>query len=199
MLPADPGSGGNLSLENAVPMIGFLPILQFLALVGFLTAAVVSDLRSRRIPNRITVSGLLAGLVLGALAQGGVPVTALLGAFLALLVGFPLFALGGLGAGDVKLFAAVGAFVGPGGLISVLVYGGIAGGLISIANAVRRGALLTLLRNTKDLLYYWVSGGKAGRRADLEDDEALTIPYGLAIASGGLLAWFVPLSLGGVL
>jgi prepilin peptidase CpaA len=173
--------------------------VQFLVLLGLLSLAVASDLRSRRIPNSITIPGLLAGLAFGALAQAGVPVTALLGAGLALLVGFPLFALGGLGAGDVKLFMAVGAFVGPGGLLSVLVYGGLAGGVLAIASAVRRGALLTLLRNTLNLLFHWFTGGRAGERLDLHQDGVHTIPYGLAIAAGGLLTWFLPLSLGGLL
>jgi len=180
-------------------MINPLSFVQFLFLAGLLSLAVASDLRSRTIPNAITIPGLLAGLVLGALMQGGVPTSALLGAGLALLVGFPLFALGGLGAGDVKLFMAVGAFVGPGGLFSVLIYGGLAGGVLALASAVRRGALLSLLRNTLDLLLHWFTGGRIGKRLDLQAEEAHTIPYGLAIAAGGLLAWFFPFSLGGLL
>ena len=94
-----------------------LTILQFLALLMLLTVAVLTDLRERRIPNKVTVPGLLAGLVIGAVLEGGFPQVALGGASLALLVSFPLVALGGLGAGDAKLLTAVGAFVGPGGLL----------------------------------------------------------------------------------
>lgn len=180
-------------------MTGTIPLLQLLALISLLAMAVTTDLKARRIPNAITLPGLLVGLSLGALEQGGLPSQALLGAGLALVAGFPLFALGALGAGDVKLFAAVGAFVGPGGLLSVLVYGGVAGGVITIVSAVKRGALLGLLSNTMNLLHFWISRGRAGERVGLHQDGAHTIPYGLAIAAGAILTWFAPLSFGGLL
>jgi hypothetical protein len=80
-----------------------------------------------------------------------------------------------------------------------LVYGGLAGGFLAIASAVKRGAFVSLLKDTMGLLSYWFSGGRAGKKVDLEDDGVHTVPYGLAIAAGGLLAWFAPLSLGGML
>ena len=97
-----------------------LPVLRLLVLAAFLLVAVIHDLKSRRIPNRVTVTGALVGLVLATLEQGAFPGSALLGAAVALVVCFPFFALGALGAGDAKLFAMVGVFVGPGGLLSVL-------------------------------------------------------------------------------
>jgi len=174
-----------------------LALLHFLTLLVLLSVAVVTDLKDRRIPNWITVPGLLAGLIAGALMEGGVPVAALSGAVIAFLVSLPVFVLGGFGAGDVKLFTAVGAFVSAGGLVSVVVYGGLAGGILALANAARRGALLGLLLNTKNLLVYGVTGGRAGVRIDLESSPAHAVPYGVAIAVGTVLSWFFPLSLGG--
>jgi prepilin peptidase CpaA len=173
-----------------------LALSQLLVLLAMLAVAVVTDLRERRIPNIVTIPGLLAGLVIGAFIEGGIPAPALLGAFLAFVVTIPFHALGGLGAGDVKLFTAVGAFVGPGGLLPVLLYGGLAGGVLAIANATRRGAILGLLVNTKNLILHGITGGKAGHPIDLKESEAHSVPYGVAIAAGALLAWFFPLSLG---
>jgi len=175
-----------------------LALLQLLALLTLLSVAAFTDLRERRIPNWVTIPGLLAGLVLGAALEGGFPVAALSGAVLALLVAFPVFALGGLGAGDVKLFAAVGAFVSAGGLLSVLIYGGIAGGVLALGNAFRRGELLGMLVNTKNLLLYGLTRGRHGVRIDLQSSGSHSVPYGVAIAAGAVMAWFFPLSLGGL-
>jgi len=176
-----------------------LSAVQFSLLLGILSGAVVTDLRERRIPNRLTMMGLLAGIITGALAEGGFPTAALGGAGLALLVAFPLVALGGLGAGDAKLLTAVGAFVGPGGLLSVLVYGGLAGGVLAIANSVRRGAFLGVLVNMKNLLVNWATMGRRGQKISLNSPGAQSIPYALAIAAGAAVTWFFPFSVGGLL
>lgn len=174
-----------------------LSLIHFIALSGLLLAAVVTDLRERRIPNRLSVLGLCAGLVLGAFLEGGFPLMALAGAGLALLVSFPVVALGGLGAGDAKLLTAVGAFVGPGGLLSVIVYGALAGGILAVVGALRRGAILGVLLNLKNLMVYWVSLGRRGYQVDLNRPGAPSVPYAVAIAAGALMTWFFPFSLVG--
>ncbi len=179
--------------------MSLLPLLHLTALGLLLGVAVYTDLRERRIPNRVTVSGLIVALLLASILEGGLPLGALAGAGVALLVTFPLVALGGIGAGDAKLLTAVGAFVGPGGLLSVFIYGGLAGGALAVANTVRRGAFLGVLVNMKNLLLHWVTLGRGGQRISLNSPGAQSIPYGLAIAAGALLTWFFPFSLGGLL
>jgi prepilin peptidase CpaA len=173
--------------------------LHFLALAALLAAAVYKDVRERRIPNAVTVPGLVAGLVLGAVAEGGFPVVALGGAVVAFLVSVPFVLLGGLGGGDSKLLTAVGAFVGIGGLLSVLLYGALAGGILALGNAIRRGAILGVLLNTMRLLVYLITLGRHGERVALDSPGAGSIPYGVAIAAGTLAAWFFPFSLKGFL
>lgn len=179
--------------------MGFIPLLQLLALVGLLGAAVYWDLKERRIPNKVTVPGLVIGLLLAAIAERAFPGSAILGAGVALLVSLPMVLLGGLGAGDAKLFTAVGAFVGLGGLFSVFAFGGIAGGILALANAIRRGAILGVLVNIKNIILYQITLGRHGERIRLDSPGAQSVPYGLAIAAGALGAWFFPLSLGGTL
>ena len=84
------------------------------AVILFTSAAVVFDLRSRRIPNWLTVSSGALGLVYH-LATGGISGLGFgLGGF---VVGFGvllvLWLVGGGGGGDVKLMGAVGAWLGP--------------------------------------------------------------------------------------
>ena len=129
-------------------------VLKFLAFLALLAIAASWDIRERRIPNMVTVSGLLFGLFVGVAVEGGMPGLALAGAGLALLVTFPLFALGAIGAGDAKFFAAIGAFLGPGALLPAALYGGLAGGVLALAGAIRRGVILPLLLGTKGLVIH---------------------------------------------
>lgn len=171
-------------------------LLALLALVGI---AVFTDLRERRIPNWLTVSGVLVGLALAAIETAGFPTAALLGVVTALAIAFPLFALGGIGAGDVKLLAAVGAFVGPGGLLPVVIYGGIAGGVLALGSAIRRGVLVPVLMSSLGLLLHFITLGRHGEPPTLATPGAHSVPYGVAIAVGAVAAWFFPLYVGGSL
>src|ERR1017187_8533560 len=74
-----------------------------------LIAAAVFDVRYRRIPNWLTVSGVLVGVALNAaigLPEAGTAF-ALEGLALGFGVYFLLYVLHAMGAGDVKLMAAV--------------------------------------------------------------------------------------------
>src|SRR5271154_2173993 len=80
------------------------------------------DLRTRRIPNWLTVPGLCVGVAVnGALGGWHGGLLALQGAGLALGLLLPLVLMRALGAGDWKLMGAVGALLGPRPFLSVLV------------------------------------------------------------------------------
>lgn len=159
------------------------------ALVMVLSAA--SDLRARRIPNALTMGGtavapVLWGFVVGPPAAAG----SVLGAGMALVLGGSLFGLGALGGGDAKLLIVTGAFLGPARLVSALIVTGIAGGLLALAVAVRQGELIPTLLRTWHVMVRLATLGRRGED-DRERTRGLTIPYGVAIAVGGLLTWFV--------
>lgn len=173
-----------------------LATLKLAALLAMLGVAVATDLRERRIPNRLTVLGALTAVALSAFSGGGALGASLLGMATALGLSIPFFALGALGAGDAKLLAAVGAFVGIGGLLPVLLYSAMAGGLLGIASAVRRGVILPALLQARGLLVYAATVGRRGSRTTIDDPNAQTIPYGVAIAAGTVVACLFPLSIG---
>lgn len=161
----------------------------FLLLVA---AAGWLDLRTGRIPNVVTLTGLAVALALRALLDPSLLGPGLAGAALGLGVSLPLFALGGLGGGDVKLLTAVGAFLGPGKLGTALLAAGLAGGALALAVAVWRGALAATLARTGGLLVRWLTLGRAGQKRTLGAPGALTVPYGVAIAVGAVVGWILP-------
>ncbi|MCL6581541.1 MAG: A24 family peptidase [Firmicutes bacterium] len=134
------------------------------ALLGSLLIVVsVVDGRHRLIPDRVTIPGMVCGLVLSALdptvgwwrAAAGL----LLGG--GLLLGIAVATDGGMGGGDVKLAAMMGAFLGWSSLLAALLVGFVFGALWG-------GAL--------------VLAGRKGRRDQMA--------FGPFLATGGLVAAF---------
>lgn len=168
----------------------------FLLLV-LLGAAVACDWRHRRIPNRLVLAGLLAGLAANLfLPRGGglfMPdaggigwAASALGAVLGGALLLPLWLLRSMGAGDVKLMAAVGAFLGPWQAVGAVLLTALAGGLLALSVAVFSGALLQVWGNLRLMLLCLVVGKGGGVRIG---DVATTgrLPYALAIATGCML------------
>jgi prepilin peptidase CpaA len=161
-----------------------------LLLVGTVAVAAGVDLRSRRIPNALTLPTLLLALLLRG-AMGWEPLAAgLLGAGLGIAIGMTLFALGTLGAGDGKLLGVVGACLGPYGLLVAVLGAGVAGGLLAVIELGRQGSLRTALGVLHVSALAWI--GTGGRtRLTLASPGVVTIPYGVAIAAGAIAAVFL--------
>ncbi len=158
--------------------------------------AVVYDLRDRRIPNALTVGGLVAALCLRLAMEPASVWTGVLGAGLGLAVAVPLFAIGAFGAGDGKFLVAIGAFLGLDGLPTAILATGLFGGILAIFSLGRRGRLFPALRQMKDLALFWVTMGRAGARRTLDQAGGESaIPYGVAIAAGATLVWVTGISL----
>src|SRR5262245_36842504 len=98
-------------------------VAESLFVVGMAVAA-ACDLRSRRIPNEVTVSILLLGLVARGLGGGPTElVWGLAGAATGLTSLLLPFGARWLGGGDVKLAAAAGAWLGPRGALLTVLFG----------------------------------------------------------------------------
>lgn len=98
-------------------------MLATLVLAAMLWRLGVIDLRSGRLPDRLTLPLVAIGLILNAYIDQGLPVPAIAGAVAGFgtfwLIGtvyFTLRGVDGLGLGDAKLLAAGGAWLGVGDL-----------------------------------------------------------------------------------
>jgi prepilin peptidase CpaA len=148
--------------------------------------ACVTDLRTRRIPNLLTFGAALAGLFYH-FATGGFEGLgqAALGWLLAAIVFLLPFALGGLGGGDVKLLAALGAWLGPADALWLVLYTGVAGGVMAIAVALIHGYLGTAIENVKLMVCHWrVAGIRALPEITLDGSRAPKLAYAFPILMG---------------
>jgi len=152
-----------------------------------LGTAVVTDIRTRRIPNWLT--GGIAGAGFGIAVGGGhvTPLQAALGMVIGLLLMLPGHVIGATGAGDVKLMAAVGTVVGTGSIVRVFLYTAVAGGVLAIAVALRRGRLGRTVRDTTKL----VTSPSEARQTIEASDRGNRFSYGPAIAAGTLISLMV--------
>jgi prepilin peptidase CpaA len=158
-----------------------------IALIALSVTAAWWDIRHRRIPNWLTLSGLALGLILHAAAGPEAVTAGVIGAGIGFGLALPLFALGGLGGGDVKLLAAVGAFLGPGLLLLAMLVMALVGGLMALITVTRHHAGRKTLLNLRTILASGFSPDRDGKNLvlpTLQGPDALTIPYGVAIAFG---------------
>lgn len=152
--------------------------------VGAVTGAVI-DLRTRRVPNVLTIGMAAVGITAAAAGVSGLTLGASAAGFaLGLVLMLPGHILAGTGAGDVKLFAAIGTLVGPETIATAFLYTAIAGGVLALIVAIRRRRLQRTLDRTAGLV-----SGNAADAAAIESPLANNrFAYAPAIAVGTLLA-----------
>jgi prepilin peptidase CpaA len=150
--------------------------------------ASIFDIRERRIPNWLTLSGAVGGLAINAIVSGwhGIKFAAL-GLGLAFVIYFALFALRAAGGGDVKLMAAIGSFSGPSNWVVIFIFASVLGGIAAMALALAKGRLRQTLHNVVRILRELAAGRPPYARhpdLDVANPGALRLPYGAVIAAG---------------
>ena len=161
-------------------------------LLALLLIASISDCRSYRIPNWLTVGGttfaLLYSLVVPFSPQMGFG-WALGGFALGLSFMLPLYMLGLMGAGDVKLMAMVGAFLGMTGTLYAVLLVFICGGLSALAYSAWRHSLRQLFSNVQLKLRTLLvsSFGGSQPHAAMASPSAGRLPYAVSITLGTLI------------
>jgi len=171
--------------------MSFLPLILQVILILVAGVAAINDIRFRRIPNWLTLTGLVLGVGTNVfLFEWAGLRESLMGLAVAFIVYFPLYLLRGMGAGDVKLMAAIGCIVGWKNWIGIFFLTAILGGLAAVAVLLARRRLAHSLVNVGGLI-----GGLVAFRApyarheelDLASPKSMKLPHGVVIACGCLL------------
>ena len=148
----------------------------------------VLDWRYRRIPNWLTVSGLVAGIGVNVALWGWPGLkAALLGAALGLGLLLPFVLLRSLGAGDWKLAGALGACLGPRDLVTILMGTILVAGVMALVVVIWKRRLIQTLRNIVRMLAAFVSLRLPGSEVSLDSPQSTKIPFGVAMALTVLL------------
>jgi prepilin peptidase CpaA len=159
----------------------------WIAAVLVAMVAGILDWRYRRIPNWLTVSGLVAGVAVNTILYRWPGLrAALLGAALGLGLLLPFVLIRSLGAGDWKLAGALGACVGPRQLLSVLMVTILMAGVMALAAVIWTGRLKRTLVNITHLLAALFSLRMPGSEVSLDDPKSTKIPFGVAMAAAVL-------------
>jgi prepilin peptidase CpaA len=151
------------------------------------------DVRTRRIPNWLTLPSMLTALALH-LVIGPKHWQSLGSAALAGLIGGGVFLIfhlaGGMGAGDVKLMTAVCCFAGLSYLPEILIATALMGGVFAVIVAVSRHRLKETLSNIGVLaVHHGTSGLRPHSDLNVSNAERLRLPYGVAIAAGSAVSF----------
>ena len=169
-------------------------LLMCVPMLGLLTWAAAVDVRSRRIPNWLTFSLVLAGLGQSfTWARTVGPADALLGLLTGFGLTFALFALGALGGGDVKLLSGVGAWFGPMPALVIFAVAAIIGMVIVLAQAGAQGRLAKLFRNSAVIAMSLAQAGDGGLDQAAETGRACSgstgrpLPYAVPVLLATLL------------
>lgn len=160
-----------------------------IALLCLLLPASYFDIREFRIPNGLTLGGVVGGLAfafaLGGLVQLGNAFVALLAAF---FLSLPFWLLGWVGAGDVKLLAGVGTILGFPHILVALACVAFAGLVLALVAMAWHGLLLHTLHRFASTIGMTLVTKKATYVPPDEAESKVKLPYAVAITLGSLIA-----------
>lgn len=164
-----------------------------IALIFFPLAVIIAymDVRYRRIPNKLVLLTLIAGLAVNTFFGGtrGLLVS-VAGSALAFALMFGLHIFGTMGAGDVKLFAAIGAVLGSSLVLPTLLIVALTGGVLALFKMIYSRRVGATMIGVGQFFYGLLPGQKVPR-FEVPEDRKYTLPYGLAICGGSLIAFFL--------
>lgn len=162
-----------------------------ICLLTLVSLAVIFDLKQRRIPNPLILTGLLFAFAYRMYFSG---YSGLFSTIQGLLLGIALliipFLMGGMGAGDVKLLGVVGALKGCPFVFSSFLWMALWGGGIALLILLLKGQLKETITNLGRgvlLAHLGVFQFTAGLNSS---ETAIYYPYALAIGLGVLSTFY---------
>lgn len=170
---------------------GPLGLLAGAAFTLLLAGACVSDVRWRRIPNRVVVALFVGGIVYSILTMPPMAALerALAGSAVGLALWLPFWLARVLGAGDVKLAAASGAWLGVTGIVEASLLGAVVGGALAVWALAGQGGLAAAAERFGA---WMIASRTTGTLAPEVTPKERRVPYGVAIAAGAAAAAWIP-------
>jgi prepilin peptidase CpaA len=167
-----------------------MPITIKITAFALVSIAGLIDVKTRRIPNWISVTGLCIGIAINSfLFRWAGFRLSLLGAVVGFAIYLVLYLLRAMGAGDVKLMAALGALVGPRIWVAIFFFTAITGGLIALILLLTKGRLKRTVHNVSIMLHQlsrFQAPYHATAELDVRSGKGLTLPHGAMIALGAI-------------
>jgi len=169
--------------------IGDLQHIPLLYLVALLIVAALYDIRFQKIPNLLTLPGILIAIFYYTFIHGfeGFLMSV---AGVGLGISFMLlpYLMGGMGAGDAKLMGAVGGLLGPKGVFVAFLLTALIGGVYALVVLAFYGKLGRTLRRYGLLFKTFFLTRKIIYIPPSEQEKKPRMRYGVAIALGTIIA-----------
>lgn len=155
-----------------------------------LIIAFITDISSMKIPNVITVSGMILGILVHTLMEGSTgAVFALKGVGVGFGLMMILYWVGAVGGGDVKLFGGVGAWCGMSLTLSTMMYSIFTAGCIGLIILIWRREMFTRVRGAlNSVLGAVILKSLLPIQANAKGH--LQFPFMLAVLPGAVIAFY---------
>ncbi|WP_422658096.1 A24 family peptidase [Paenibacillus sp. EC2-1] len=155
----------------------------------YLVAAYITDVRSMKIPNFLTLPTMLVGVIYHGATNGleGMAYSAkgMVGGFSILLI---MYFMGAVGAGDVKLFGGIGAWCGLWFTVQAIIYSVLfAGGIGILILLWRREIFKRLRRMAENVAGVFIF--KSLMPWNNSKEAYLRFPFMIAVLPGAILTY----------
>jgi prepilin peptidase CpaA len=172
-----------------------MPWTLTLILLVVVAIAAFTDIKTRRIPNWLVLSGLVLGIALNWFLFGWSGLkSSLLGMAVGFGIYFVFYLLHAMSAGDVKLMAAIGSLVGPQYWLAIFFFTAIGGGIIAVVLLLAKGRFRRTVFNigiAVQELRRFRAPYLEHEELDVRSGKALRLPHGVAIALGSICFVFI--------
>jgi prepilin peptidase CpaA len=163
----------------------------FLMLAIFLLPSMYFDLKSRKIPNWLTLPAILTGLTYNVLLDGR---EGFIFSTVGLVFGIGLlilpYLMGGMGAGDVKLMGAIGSIVGPVMTVRIFLVSAVLGLAFSLIVIIADARYRDAIRARVSRLLQRKNTGTDPAEGNWAFPR-ITLPYGVVLAVGALFSSYL--------
>lgn len=157
----------------------------------FILIASYIDIKHHKIPNWLSISGLVVGILYYIINLG---LEGILFSFIGMFVGggimFILYIFKGVGAGDVKLFAAIGAMTGIEFTLYNLMYSIVFAGLIGIVILVIKRKFFLRLYHLFSRFIGIIRDKNLEELDEFKEKEAIRFPFMYAVLPGTIMTLY---------